>query len=123
MTEEVLPAMFADLAPYAAEWSLEMERDRAVKRVSTDIAKLRRFHDAVSPRMEAIIEYLNTFPNDPDTLPEPVKRLFNLARMVMEASAPIDLGWSSPDIEDVFPMDRIGFSSLPAGNMIGKSTR
>jgi hypothetical protein len=73
--------------------------------------------------MEAIIEYLNTFSNDPDTLPEPVKRLFNLARMVMEASAPIDLGWRSPDIEDVFPMDRIGFSSLPAGNMVAKSVR
>jgi hypothetical protein len=123
MTEEVLPAQFADLVPYVAEWSLEQERDRAVKRVSTDIEKLRRFHESVSPRMEAIIEYLNTLPNDPDALPGPDKRLFNLARMVMEASAPIDLGWSSPDIEDVFPMDRIGFSSLPAGNMIAKSVR
>ena len=123
MTEEVLPATFADLVPYVAEWSLEMERDRAVKRVSTDIDELRRFHDALSPRMEAIIEYLNTFPNDPEALPGPAKRLFNLARMAMEASAPIDLGWSTPDIEDVFPMDRIGFSRLPAGNMIAKSVR
>jgi hypothetical protein len=48
MTGEVLPAKFADLVPYVAEWSLEMERDRAVKRVSTDIEKLRRFHEAVS---------------------------------------------------------------------------
>jgi hypothetical protein len=46
-----------------------------------------------------------------------------LARMLMEASAPIDLGWERPDIEDVFPMDRIGFSTLPAGNMVAKSMR
>ena len=123
MTEEVLPAQFADLVPYVAEWSLEVERDRAVKRVSTDIEKLRHFYAAVAPRMEAIIEYLNNFPNDPETLPGPVKRLFNLARMLMEASAPIDLGWERPDIEDVFPMDRIGFSTLPAGNMVAKSMR
>lgn len=122
MTEEALPAPFANLAPYVAEWSLAMERDRAVKRVSTDIAKLRAFHDVLAPHMRAIIDYLNTLPNDPDALPGPQKRLFDLARMVMEASAPIDLGWSSPDIEDVFPMDRIGFSSLPAGNMIARST-
>lgn len=120
MTDDVLPTEFADLVPYVAEWSLETERERAVKRVSTDIDKLRRFHDAVAPRMEAIILHLNTFPNDPATLPDPVKRLFNLARMVMEASAPIDLGWSTPDIEDVFPIERIGFSTLPAGILTGK---
>jgi hypothetical protein len=121
MTNDVLPAEFSDLTPYVSEWSLEPERARAVKRVSTDIDKLREFHEAVSPRMEAIILYLNTFPNDPDALPADAKRLFNLARMVMEASAPIDLGWSSSDIEDVFPMERIGFSLLPAGILVGKS--
>ena len=120
MTDDVLPAELSDLVPYVNEWSLDTERARAVKRVSTDIAKLRQFHEAVSPRMEAIILHLNTLPNDPDALPADVKRLFNLARMVMEASAPIDLGWSSSDIEDVFPMERIGFSLLPAGIMTGK---
>jgi hypothetical protein len=121
MSDDILPAEFADLAPYAADWSLAAERDRATRRVSTDIDTLRAFQEAVSPRMEAIILYLNTFPNEPDALPAPVKRLFDLARMAMEASAPIDLGWSTPDIEDVFPMERIGFSLLPAGNLAGRT--
>jgi hypothetical protein len=121
MTDDVLPPEFSDLVPYVSEWSLDTEQARAGKRVSTDIAKLRQFHEAVSPRMEAIILYLNTFPNDPGALPANVKRLFDLARMVMEASAPIDLGWNSSDIEDTFPMERIGFSLLPAGIMTGKA--
>jgi hypothetical protein len=29
--------------------------------------------------------------------------------MVMEASAPLDLKWDSPDIEDVFPISRMRF--------------
>jgi hypothetical protein len=28
----------------------------------------------------------------------------------MEAGAPIDLGWTSPDIDDVFPIERFEFS-------------
>jgi len=101
---------FADLESYVDEWSLAAERSRAVKRVSTNIEKLREFHAVVTPRMEAMIHYLNAFPNDPDALPADAKRLFNLARMAMEASAPIDLGWDNPDIEDTFPMDRTVFT-------------
>jgi len=114
MTDRSLPAEFADLEAYVEEWSLAAERSRAVKRVSTEIGKLREFHAAVAPRMEAMILYLNAFPNDPEALPADAKRLFDLARMVMEASAPIDLGWDSPDIEDTFPMDRTVFTPPPA---------
>jgi hypothetical protein len=115
MSEDILPPAFRDLIPYVAEWSLAREQDRAVKRVSSDMGKLRAFQQVVGARMEAIIAHLNQLPNDPDTLPAADKRLFDLARMAMEASAPIDLEWSRADIEDVFPMERVGFSILPAG--------
>ena len=105
----LLPEPFADLAPWVAEWSIGSEKARAEKRISTPIALLREFHAATLPRLEAMIEYFNTLPNDPQALAPEAKRLYALAQMVMEASAPIDLNWDTPDIEDVFPMHRMTF--------------
>jgi hypothetical protein len=109
MSEPLLPAAFSDLAPYVSEWVLPSEKERAIKRVSTDIKKLREFQQAILPRLESMIEFFNTFPNDPKALPPDALRLYRLAQMVMEASAPIDLEWESADIEDVFPMERMNF--------------
>lgn len=105
----LLPEPFADLAPWIAEWSIGSEKARAEKRIATPIALLREFHAATLPRLEAMIEYFNTLPNDPQALAPEAKRLYALAQMVMEASAPIDLNWDTPDIEDVFPMHRMRF--------------
>lgn len=105
----LVPEPFADLAPWIAEWSIGSEKGRAEKRIATPIALLREFHAATLPRLEAMIVYLNTLPNDPHALAPEDKRLFALAQMVMEASAPIDLNWDTPDIEDVFPMHRMRF--------------
>ena len=58
---------------------------------------------------EAMIAYLNDFPNDPDKLPADASRLYELALMVMEVAAPIDLGWRTGDITDTFPIDRLEF--------------
>ncbi len=109
MTEKILPDAFADLAPLVAEWALPTEAERCHKRLKTDIAVLRAFHDRVFPRIEAIIGHLNTFPNEPEALPPDAKRLFDLALMDMEAAAPIDLEWPSSDIRDVFPIERFEF--------------
>ena len=105
----LVPPAFADLEPWIAQWSIRTERDRAQKRVSTPIAVLREFQAATLPRLEAMIQYFNTLPNDPEALSPPDARLYGLAQMVMEASAPIDLEWNTPDIEDVFPLDRMKF--------------
>jgi hypothetical protein len=112
----VFPAPFADLASYYPQWCPVTEKERAFMRVSTDIEVLRNFHSAVAPRMEEMIVYFNDFPNDPAALPADAQRLYRLAQMVMEASAPIDLQWDSADIEDVFPMSRMTF--IAADNQI-----
>ena len=109
MADTSLPQGFADLEPLVAEWALSTEETRCRKRLGTDIAALKAFYDRGFPRIEAIIAHLNRFPNDPNALPPPEKRLFDLAMMVMEAAAPIDLQWPTPDITDVFPIDRFGF--------------
>ena len=115
MTDTSLPAPFAALEPLVAEWALGSEEERCNKRLTSPIPKLRAFYDQGFPRIEAIIAYLNTFPNDPDTLPGPERRLFDLALMVMEAAAPLDLQWPSSDITDVFPIERFTFMPLSGG--------
>jgi len=112
MTEHLLPAEFSDLAYLVTEWALPTEGECAVKRVETDIGRLRSFHDAVLPRIHHIIQYLNQLPNDPAALAPEQKALYNLAEMFMEVAAPVDLGWSSGDIEDTFPMSRFEFVKL-----------
>jgi hypothetical protein len=112
-----LPPEFSDLEGYFPEWCTPAERARAAKRVSTDIEVLRAFNAHLAPRMEAIIHYLNGFPNDPLALPPQAQRLYWLAQMVMEASVPIDLQWNSSDIEDVFPLERMTFTAGAPGRL------
>ena len=112
MGEMTLPAKFSELAPLVAEWALATERERAVKRVETEIGRLKAFHDAVYPCIHDIIRYFNGLPNDPEALAPDAKRLYHLAEMFMEAAAPIDLEWPSGDIEDTFPMARFEFVKI-----------
>ena len=112
MTTSSLPAEFSDLEPLVAEWALATERERAVKRVETEIGRLRSFHDTVLPRIHDIICYFNQLPNDPDALSPSQRTLYHLAEMFMEAAAPIDLDWPSGDIEDTFPMARFEFVKI-----------
>ncbi|MFM9993015.1 MAG: hypothetical protein ACKVOY_16405 [Burkholderiaceae bacterium] len=106
-----LPQEFADIDQFVQEWSLSFEQARAVKRLASSIDELRTFHSAMFPRLDAIIDYLNRFPNDPSALPADARALYDLALMAMEAAAPIDLGWDGPDIDDVFPLERFQFTS------------
>lgn len=106
-----LPSEFSDLDRFVPAWSLSTEQQRAVKRVTSSMGELRSFQSALVGRLDAIIHFLNAYPNDPAALPADVRALYDLALMAMEASAPIDLGWTSPDIEDVFPMERFQFAS------------
>jgi hypothetical protein len=104
-----LPPAFAALERYVPTWCQESEQDRARTRVSTPMPVLREFHAGLLPHLEAMIGYLNGFPNEPTALPPDARRLYQLALMFMEVSAPVDLEWESPDLEDAFPFHRIKF--------------
>jgi len=104
-----LPTGFATLEPYVHQWCQESEQDRARTRVSTPMPVLREFHAELMPHLEDMIRYLNGFPNDVEALPPDARRLYQLALMVMEVSAPVDLQWDSPDLEEAFPFHRIKF--------------
>ena len=85
MTEHALPEPFVDLVPFA-EWSVPIERDRHRKRVTSGLATVRTFYDAILPRMEAIVTYLDARPWEALT---PVDRnLFALACAFSVSSRP-----------------------------------
>jgi hypothetical protein len=106
----VLPAGFEDLAALVGEWSLPDERSRYAKRLATPLPELRRFHEAMHPRMDAVLRHLACIPVARGTEAAPADRhLFYLALAYFEASHPIDLHWKGPDLDVAFPAERIAY--------------
>jgi hypothetical protein len=92
----ILPAEFADLEPFAG-WCLEHERERYAKRLASDMPELQEFYDAVFPRLEDMIDYLDGF--GLDALPEDAQHLLWLCYSLVNASFPIEV-WRQPRVPD-----------------------
>lgn len=108
-----LPAQFAELERFVAGWALPNEKARHVNLLARSIAELREFYDAMLPRMDEITVYLNAFALD--RMPKEAQTLFDLALTFMESAHPIDLRWSTTDIEDKFPAERFQFLPVSGG--------
>lgn len=109
MAEQIFPDEFMDLAEWGEEWIIADVEERYLKRINTDLDKIREFYTAAFPRLRDIMEYLDRYPLD--GMPPEAKRLFDLALTIMEMSHPIDLNWKAGDIDDHFPSER--FMALP----------
>lgn len=104
MSETVfaLPPGYEDLA-WLADWALPTERERHRKRLSTPLAELQRVYDALLPRIEPMIAYLDQFPvND---LPPAEANLMLLALVFVEVSPSVEL-LHSPTVPDGFEPSR-----------------
>ena len=76
MTKLALPEGFTELAPFVADWALPTRAQRYEARLSKPYEELVTFYDAVAPRAENAIAYLNTL--DIDALPDDATRLLQL---------------------------------------------
>ena len=95
----LLPPAFADLEPLAAAWSLATEEQRYARRAASSMDEIRAFHDAMMPRIAAILDYLDGFALD--ACPAEARRLLFLA---------LSLAQIAPSIyfyNDVMPADVI----------------
>jgi|SRR5579885_305108 len=101
----VLPAQFAELEQFA-EWIVADERGRHLKRIAAPIEDLRRFYDAMLPRMEEIMGLLKQYPVEAAPPPE-VRNLYLLALAFMEASHPIELRWARTTNAGAFQSTRV----------------
>ncbi len=105
-----LPETFETLEDLVPVWSLATEELRFHRRVSSSVAELEGFDRRIRPRIEEILDYLNTLKTaEPDDLGAADRSLFDLALMAMEAFSALDLEWETTDIEDAWPVDRLAF--------------
>lgn len=92
-----LPAEFSDLEPFVADWCLDSEPERYAKRLSSTMDEIQTFYDAIYPRAEAAIQYLEKFPLD--DLPEDAFRLLKLLYSLIVVSFAVEI-WKRPRIPD-----------------------
>jgi len=97
MADRKLPAEFSDLEPWVDEWCLDSEPERYAKRLSSTMDEIQAFYDAVFPRAEEAIQYLEKLPLD--DLPEDAHRLLKLLYSLILMSFPVEI-WKQPYIPD-----------------------
>ena len=106
--DTTLPSGFEDLEPHVAAWSLPTEEARYSKRISTSLADVKAFYEAIYPRMDAVMTHLSAYAaGDVAQLPADTRRLYRLALAYFEASHPIELRWGGAEPEHAFPANRI----------------
>ncbi len=76
MSECKLPPGFSDLDGFVADWALPTRAQRYEARLSKPFDELVRFYDAIAPRAEAAIGYLNGL--DIDDLPDDATTLLHM---------------------------------------------
>jgi hypothetical protein len=97
MAERLLPPEFSDLEPWVAEWCLDSEPERYAKRLSSTMDEIQAFYDALYPRAEAAMQYLDKLPLD--DLPEDAWRLLKLLYSLILMSFAVEI-WKQPYIPD-----------------------
>ena len=97
MAERQLPAEFSDLERFAEAWCLDSEPQRYAKRLASSMDEMQAFYDAIFPRAEEAIVYLEKFPLD--ALPEDAHRLLRLLYSLIIVSFPVEI-WRQPYIPD-----------------------
>ena len=91
-----LPPEFAELEPFAG-WSLETERERYAKRLSSTMDEVQQFYNAAFPRLDEAMVYLDKF--ELSALPEDARRLLWLCYSLVNASFPVEV-WRQPRVPD-----------------------
>jgi hypothetical protein len=97
MADSLLPPEFVDLECFVAGWCLDSEPERYAKRLSSTMDEIQEFYDAIMPRAEEAICYLERFPLD--SLPEDAFRLLKLLYSLILMSFPVEI-WRQPNIPD-----------------------
>jgi hypothetical protein len=103
------PSEFADLEPLRAAWAIGDEAARNRARLASSMAELQAFYNALLPRMDAIIQHLNS--QRLDALAPGEQALLDLALMFMEVAPAVEI-YKDPDVPWGFAAER--FHILPA---------
>lgn len=88
MADAALPEAFEDLVPWL-DWALDSERARTAKKMAASMEELRALYDAMMPRMEEIIAYLDGVPSA--DRPPPAHRLYLLTLSLVEVANLVEI--------------------------------
>ena len=83
-----LPSEFADLAHFGPDWFADSEKERHSRRLRGTPDELKGLYEAVLPRLDEMVGYLDQFPLD--DLTQEQKNLLNLALSFMEVSMAVE---------------------------------
>ena len=97
MADRLLPAEFSDLERFAKDWCLASEPERYAKRLASTMDEIQAFYDAIFPRAEEAIAYLEKFPLH--DLPADAHRLLQLLYSLILVSFAVEI-WRQPYIPD-----------------------
>jgi hypothetical protein len=97
-----LPTQFADLEPFVAEWALPSETERYRKRLSTPMAEIQAFYDAIFPRANEVLDYLDQYTLD--ELPDEALNLLRLIYSLVCVSIAVE-AWGQGRIPDTGASD------------------
>ena len=97
MSTKPLPAPFADLERWVADWAKPTRDERYATRKSKPLEELEAFYDAIAPRAEEAIRYLNQL--DLRELPRDAERLLQLLYSMILVSYSVNV-YRQPSIPD-----------------------
>jgi len=93
----LLPPEFSDLERFAKDWCLASEPERYAKRLASSMDEIQTLYDALFPRCEELITYLEKFPLH--DLPDDARRLLQLLYSLIMVSFPVEI-WRQPYLPD-----------------------
>jgi hypothetical protein len=96
-TTRTLPAGFEELEPFVADWAKPTRAERYETRLAKSIDELVEFYDAIAPRAEEAIEYLDRLALD--ELPSDASRLLHLLYSMILVSYAVNI-FKQPRIPD-----------------------
>jgi hypothetical protein len=96
-TTQLLPDGFEDLEPLVGDWAKPTRAERYETRLSKTIDELTEFYDAIAPRAEEAIAYLDAL--ELDALPDDATRLMQLLYSMILVSYAVNI-FKQPRIPD-----------------------
>jgi hypothetical protein len=100
-----LPGQFNELERFVNEWAFDTENKRTGKRWASTSEQFQTFYDAMVPRIEEILAYLDGFPID--DLPEDVLPLFHLALALAEVAPHVEFYKGAAKVPHSFDASRM----------------
>jgi len=102
--EGLLPQEFSDLEHFVDQWALATQGERESKRRSTTLEQRKEFYDAMTPRLETILTWLDRFPRE--EMPVDARRLLHLILSLAEIAPTVELYRGSATVPYSFEESR-----------------